>query len=62
MLAKTKALKKNPLSKAQNKLLRVSLKNLLGNGLIQDQQQAPAKKNDLKTIVLKNALSGVVLE
>lgn len=60
MLAKTKALKKNPLTKAQNRLLKHSLKRLLGSGLIEDQSQN--QQNEMKKLVLKNALKAIVLE
>jgi hypothetical protein len=60
MLARTKALKKNPLTKAQTRLLKHSLKRLLGNGLIEEQKAA--QSNDLKKMVLKNALNAIVLE
>lgn len=61
MLAKTKALKRNPLTKAQSRLLKHSLKRLLGNGLIDEQQKA-AQSNEMKKMVLKNALNAIVLE
>lgn len=59
MSFKKKSAKVNPLSKAQNKLLKDSLKRLLGNGLLEE----PAKKqNELKSMVLRNALNAIVLE
>jgi hypothetical protein len=60
MLAKTKALKKNPLTKAQTRLLKHSLKKLLGNGLIEDQKSV--QQEDMKKMVLRNALNAIVLE
>lgn len=60
MLARTKALKRNPLTKAQTRLLKHSLKRLLGDGLIEDQKAA--QTNEAKKLVLKNALKAIVLE
>ena len=60
MLTKAKALKKNPLTKAQNRLLRHSLKRLLGSGLIEEHSQD--QQNEMKKLVLKNALKAIVLE
>lgn len=60
MLTKTKALKKNPLTKAQNRLLKHSLKRLLGSGLIEEQAQS--QQNELKKMVLRDALKAIVLE
>jgi hypothetical protein len=59
MITTTKMAKKNPLSKAQNKLLKDSLRKLLGMGLI--EEQAP-KGTDVKSIVIRNALKAIVLE
>jgi len=60
MLARTKALKKNPLTKAQTRLLKHSLKRLLGDGLIEEQKAA--QTNEQKKMVLRNALKAIVLE
>jgi hypothetical protein len=60
MLAKTKFLPKNPLSKAQNKLLKNSLKLLLGNGLIEEKPEQRDHKN--RAMVLKNALNAVSID
>ncbi len=60
MLARTKALKRNPLTKAQTRLLKHSLKRLLGNGLIEEQKST--QTNETKKLVLKNALNAIVLE
>lgn len=59
MLMKKKSTKLNPLSKAQNKLLKVSLKKLLGYGLLEEPTK---KESELKAMVLKNALNAIVLE
>lgn len=61
MLTKTKTLKKNPLTKAQNRLLKHSLKRLLGAGLLDDQSQSQ-QQNEMKKMVLRNALKAIVLE
>ncbi len=51
--------KKNPLSKAQNKLLKESLKNLLGLGLA---ERVPEKEDkETKAMVLRNALNAIEL-
>lgn len=60
MLARTKALKKNPLTKAQNRLLKQSLKNLLGTGLIEKSEKKNSEQ-DVRDIVLKNALNAIIL-
>jgi len=60
MLARTKALKRNPLTKAQTRLLKHSLKRLLGDGLIEEQKASQA--NETKRLVLRNALKAIVLE
>lgn len=59
MLQKIKSVKKNPLSKAQSKLLMTSLKRLLGNGLIEERE---VKSKEAKGMVLKNALNAIVLD
>jgi|GEM_PF-6218655 len=59
MMKKNKFMKKNPLSKAQNKLLKESLKKLLGNGLIQEVE--PKKTEDTKEMVIRNALNAIIL-
>jgi hypothetical protein len=59
MMKKNKFMKKNPLSKAQNKLLKESLKRLLGNGLIQEVE--PKKTEDTKEMVIRNALNAIIL-
>lgn len=60
MLARTRALKRNPLTKAQTRLLKHSLKRLLGDGLIEDQKAA--QTNEAKKMMLRNALKAIVLE
>jgi hypothetical protein len=60
MLSRKNELKRNPLTKAQNRLLKVTLKKLLGNGLIDDQKEAQRK--NAETIVLRNVLRAIVLE
>lgn len=60
MLAKSKKLKKNPLTRAQSRLLKHSLKRLLGNGLI--EEQAPGQQDEMKKMVLRNALKAIVIE
>ncbi len=60
MLARTKALKRNPLTKAQTRLLKHSLKRLLGDGLIEEQKAA--QTNEARKMILKNALKAIVLE
>jgi hypothetical protein len=48
-----KKTKKNPLSKAQNELLRCSLKRLLGDGLIKEPDpEKKVSKQDLLEIAL----------
>lgn len=51
--------KKNPLTRAQNVLLRDSLRKLLGQGLIQEAEKKPS---EVKQMVLKNALNAIILE
>jgi hypothetical protein len=53
--------KKNPLTKAQNQLLRVSLKRLLGDGLIKDEKEKE-QSQAVKKIVLRNALNALLLD
>lgn len=53
--------KKNPLTKAQNQLLRNSLKRLLGDGLIKDEQEKEQSQT-VKKIVLRNALNALLLD
>lgn len=53
--------KKNPLTKAQNQLLRNSLKRLLGDGLIKDEQEKE-QSQAVKKIVLRNALNALLLD
>lgn len=60
MLARTKALKRNPLTKAQTRLLKHSLKRLLGDGLIEEQKAA--QTNEARKMILKNALKAIVIE
>lgn len=52
-------MKKSPLTKAQNELLRVSLKRLLGEGLLKDSVK---DKTQMKKLVLKDALNAIILE
>lgn len=59
MLKKNAQKKKNPLSKAQNRLLKESLKRLLGNGLLQEPE---LKENQIKQIILKDALNTIIFE
>ena len=58
MATKNKYLKKNPLTKAQRDLLRKCLKNLLGNGLLQETE----KPDEVKEAVIKNAFNAVILK
>jgi hypothetical protein len=58
MAIKNKSAKKNPLTKAQSELLRSSLKNLLGDGLLKDSVKKP---EDVKEIVIKNAFNAILL-
>jgi hypothetical protein len=60
MLAKTKTIKKNPLTKAQNRLLKHSLKKLLGDGLLEDQKTV--QQDEVRKTMLKNALKAIVIE
>ncbi len=59
MLNNKKFAKKNPLTKAQNKLLKESLKNLLGTGLIARDIQK--EEREMKAMVLRNALNAIEL-
>lgn len=59
MLKKNFQKKKNPLSRAQNRLLKESLKRLLGDGLVQEPE---LKEKQLKQIILKDALNAINLE
>lgn len=59
MLNNEKFAKKNPLTKAQNKLLKESLKNLLGTGLIARDTQK--EEREMKAMVLRNALNAFEL-
>lgn len=52
--------RKNPLTKAQNRLLKESLRSLLGNGLIQNE--VSEKESQIKAMILKNALNRMILE
>lgn len=54
MLKVKNNLKNNPLSKAQKQLLKVSLKKLLGNGLINTFEN---KRCEIKIMVLKDAFN-----
>lgn len=58
MKKKYKAMRKNPLSKGQMRLLKESLKRLLGDGLIKEVEERP---EDMKEMVLKNALNAIIL-
>lgn len=58
MLMRTKKTNKNILSKAQNRLLRISLKRLLGDGLIRGEKE---KESQIRSMVLKDALNAMVL-
>lgn len=59
MLKKKIQKKKNPLSRAQNRLLKESLKRLLGEGLVQEPE---LKEKQIKQIILKDALNAIILE
>lgn len=59
MLKNKKNAKKNPLTKAQNKLLKESLKNLLGTGLI--TRDTEKEDREMKAMVLRNALNAIEL-
>ncbi len=52
--------KKNPLSKAQKRLLRESLRALLGPGLIQYEESSEEKA--AKALMLKAALGDLILK
>lgn len=52
--------KKNPLSKAQNQLLRQSLKRLLGDGLIRSEPEK--EKSSVRKIILRDALNALLLD
>lgn len=60
MKSKKNNVRKNPLTKAQNRLLRESLRNLLGNGLLQNDAQE--RESQIKAMILKNALNRMILE
>lgn len=51
--------KVNPLTKAQNKLLKESLRNLLGTGLI--SRDTAKEEREMKAMVLRNALNAIEL-
>lgn len=53
--------KKNPLSKAQNKLLRESLKRLLGPGLVA-QEKIETDRDTIKVFFLRAALNELNLK
>ena len=59
-IMKKKLVKKNPLTNAQNRLLKQSLKNLLGTGLIQNVGKE--KSSSLKMFILRDALYRMILE
>lgn len=59
MMKKSVQKKRNPLTKAQNVLLRDSLRKLLGQGLIQEPEKKPS---EVKQMILKNALNAIVLD
>lgn len=59
MLKKTAQKKKNPLTKAQSRLLKESLKKLLGNGLLEEREQ---KQSQVKQMILKDALNAIILD
>ncbi len=59
MLKTKQNAKKNPLTKAQNKLLRESLKNLLGTGLV--SRDTDKEDREMKAMVLRNALNAIEL-
>lgn len=52
--------KKNPLTKAQNELLRQSLRRLLGDGLIKEEQEKEAAA--ARKMILRNALDSIILD
>ena len=59
MLKKKKLAKNNPLTKAQNKLLKESLRNLLGSGLL--TRDSTKEEREMKAMVLRNALNAIEL-
>ncbi len=59
MTKKSLQKKKNPLTKAQNVLLRDSLKKLLGKGLIEETEPKPS---EVKQMILKDALNAIILD
>jgi hypothetical protein len=59
MFKNKKLAKKNPLTKAQNKLLKESLRNLLGTGLL--TRDANKEEREMKAMVLRNALNAIEL-
>lgn len=59
MLKNSAQKKKNPLTKAQSRLLKESLKKLLGNGLLRDSEP---KDPQVKQMILKDALNAIILE
>lgn len=59
-IMKKKLVKKNPLTNTQNRLLKQSLKNLLGTGLIQNVRKE--KTSSLKMFILRGALNRMIQE
>jgi hypothetical protein len=55
-----KKMKKNPLTKAQKQLLRISLQRLLGDGLLKEEEEK--EKAEIRRMVLKDALNAIILE
>lgn len=55
-----KKMKKNPLTKAQKQLLKVSLKRLLSDSLLKEDEEK--EKLELKKFILKDALNAIILE
>lgn len=53
-------MKKNPLTKAQKQLLKISLKRLLSDSLLKDEEEK--EKLELKKFILKDALNAIILE
>lgn len=53
-------IKKNPLTKAQKQLLKISLKRLLSDSLLKDDEEK--EKLELKKFILKDALNAIILD
>lgn len=53
-------MKKNPLTKAQKQLLKISLRRLLSDSLLKDDEEK--EKLELKKFILKDALNAIILD